>query len=93
VLVVSCPPRDCRSREGPKWLEQRVFSGREAELKARVDRARVRVVYASRAEQARLSHEVASFRADLAWSAVPDAEQDIDLIALCERPEAEEVGA
>ncbi len=41
VIVYSCPPRDCRGREGPKWLEQRLFHDREAELQERVDRRRV----------------------------------------------------
>jgi len=43
VIVCGCPPRDCVSREGPKWLVERLFNDREAELKARVDRRRVRV--------------------------------------------------
>jgi coenzyme F420-reducing hydrogenase delta subunit len=50
VLILSCPPRDCWHREGPKWLEQRLFHGREAELKERVDRRRVRLAYAGYAE-------------------------------------------
>src|SRR5690606_11346869 len=29
VLLVACPDRDCRGREGAKWLEQRVYHGRE----------------------------------------------------------------
>ena len=33
--------RCCRGREGPKWLEQRLFHDREAELQERVDRRRV----------------------------------------------------
>ena len=41
VLVLACPPRDCRFREGSKWTELRLFHGREAELPARVDRTRV----------------------------------------------------
>jgi coenzyme F420-reducing hydrogenase delta subunit len=41
VIVYSCPPRDCRGREGPRWLDQRLFHDREAELNARVDRRRV----------------------------------------------------
>lgn len=45
VIVFSCPPRDCRGREGPKWLEQRMYHDREAELQARVDRQRVRLAY------------------------------------------------
>lgn len=43
VIVYSCVPRDCRGREGPKWLEQRVHHEREAELQPRVDRRRVRL--------------------------------------------------
>jgi ferredoxin len=44
VLVLSCPPRDCWNREGPKWTGERLFHDREAELQARVDRRRVRMV-------------------------------------------------
>lgn len=43
VIVCGCPSRDCVSREGPKWLVERLFNDREAELQARVDRRRVRV--------------------------------------------------
>jgi coenzyme F420-reducing hydrogenase delta subunit/Pyruvate/2-oxoacid:ferredoxin oxidoreductase delta subunit len=45
VIVFSCPPRDCHGREGPKWLDQRVYHDREAELQARVDRRRVRLAH------------------------------------------------
>ncbi|MBK8060087.1 MAG: hydrogenase iron-sulfur subunit [Gemmatimonadetes bacterium] len=41
VILFSCPPRDCRGREGPRWLDERLFHGREAELQPRVDRRRV----------------------------------------------------
>ena len=51
VLVLSCPPRDCRHREGPRWLNERLYQGREAELQTRVDRRRVRVAYAAAAER------------------------------------------
>ncbi|MBK9411459.1 MAG: cytochrome b N-terminal domain-containing protein [Gemmatimonadetes bacterium] len=40
VILFSCPPRDCRGREGPTWLDARLFHEREAELQARVDRRR-----------------------------------------------------
>jgi len=43
VLVLACPPRDCAGREGPKWLGERLYNDREAELQPRVDRRRVRV--------------------------------------------------
>ena len=44
VVVCGCPPRDCTSREGPKWLGERLFNDREAELQPRVDRRRVKVM-------------------------------------------------
>jgi hypothetical protein len=44
VVVCACPPRDCVSREGPKWLIERLFNDREAELQPRVDRRRVKVM-------------------------------------------------
>ena len=47
VIVFCCPPRDCRGREGPKWLEQRMYHDREAELQPRVDRRRVRLATAA----------------------------------------------
>lgn len=43
VIVCGCPPRDCTGREGPKWLDARLYHEREAELQARVDRRRVAV--------------------------------------------------
>jgi ferredoxin len=43
VLVLTCPPRDCWHREGVKWLVERAYHGREAELQSRVTRERVRV--------------------------------------------------
>lgn len=44
VAVIACPHRDAFFREGPKWLEARVFDGREADLKPRVDRKRIRIL-------------------------------------------------
>ena len=43
VLVFACPPRDCAGREGPRWLGERLFNDREAELQPRVDRRRAPV--------------------------------------------------
>ena len=61
VLVVTCPPRDCWSREGVKWLGQRVYHEREAELQARVDRTRLRLVHASAAERGQVAEELEAF--------------------------------
>lgn len=71
VLVLTCPPRDCRHREGPRWLSERVYHGREAELQARVPRARVAIAHvdaddsvAVRAAVHALATRVASLEAD-----------------------------
>lgn len=84
VLVASCPPRDCWNREGPIWLEQRLFHGREAELQDRVDRRRVRTVYAGEAERGLVSAALAVFRADLAALAAEVSEADPDVERECE---------
>ncbi|MDP3910216.1 MAG: hydrogenase iron-sulfur subunit [Gemmatimonadales bacterium] len=89
VLVASCPPRDCWNREGPQWLEQRVYHDREAELQERVDRRRVRIVAAAAAEAEVLLTAIARFRQDIAALAAVPGERDVtDLIRLCEAEEA-----
>jgi coenzyme F420-reducing hydrogenase delta subunit len=60
VIVFSCPPRDCRGREGPKWLAQRIYHDREAELQSRVDRRRVQLATSADGD---LDGAVAAFRA------------------------------
>lgn len=87
VLVVACPPRDCWNREGVAWLLERAYHGREAELKERVDRRRLRVTHAAELEHGRLREELASFRADLASLAAVSPEEEIDIVSLCEAPE------
>jgi coenzyme F420-reducing hydrogenase delta subunit/Pyruvate/2-oxoacid:ferredoxin oxidoreductase delta subunit len=96
VLVVACPPRDCWNREGVKWLEERVYHEREAELQARVDRRRLHLVYAARYEDAALAAEIDAFRARLGALGAAEAERSIDIDAECTLPPvsvAEEVGA
>jgi coenzyme F420-reducing hydrogenase delta subunit/Pyruvate/2-oxoacid:ferredoxin oxidoreductase delta subunit len=87
VMIAACPPRDCWNREGAKWAEQRLFHGREAELKERVDRARVHLARVDEAEPALLARELAAFRARLALLDPVEGETDVDLLALCERAE------
>lgn len=65
VFVLTCPPRDCTHREGPKWLELRVYHDREAELQARVDRRRVRLGAFSAAQGREATEAVRSFRAEV----------------------------
>jgi Pyruvate/2-oxoacid:ferredoxin oxidoreductase delta subunit/coenzyme F420-reducing hydrogenase delta subunit len=81
VLVLSCPPRDCWHREGPKWLVERVFNGREAELQPRVPRARVGLAHVAAGDHdaaTRAVHElvarIAGLEADVAARFEPTAE-------------------
>ncbi|MCE7869736.1 hydrogenase iron-sulfur subunit [bacterium CPR1] len=62
VMVLTCPERDCSHREGPKWLEQRFYHEREAELQARVDRRRVRLAGFSAAQERQIVQAVEQFR-------------------------------
>ena len=84
VIVFGCPPRDCVGREGPKWLHERLFNDREAELQPRVDRRRVRIATIAPGD---LSGTVAAFERfgrDLSALARSEAEHDIDIDLLCE---------
>jgi coenzyme F420-reducing hydrogenase delta subunit/Pyruvate/2-oxoacid:ferredoxin oxidoreductase delta subunit len=87
VMVVGCPPDDCRNREGAKWAEQRLFHGREAELQERVDRRRVRLTHATRSDAGRLASELEAFRASLPVAEWEDGE--LDLLRMCERADEE----
>ncbi len=84
VLVVACPPRDCSGREGPKWLGERLFRGREAELKERVDRRRVRVAHASRRDRWALARALEAFERDLDRLDDPAGERDVEVDVECE---------
>lgn len=84
VMVLSCPPRDCWNREGPKWLAERLFNDREAELQARVDRDRVRVSSAS-ASQSR--EAIAALREFMAFTSAldrPRAESAAEVDTICD---------
>ena len=85
VLIATCPERDCRAREGPKWLHERVYNEREAELQERVDRRRVRIVAVGGGERALLDAACAQFQEEVSQLAKANAEESIDIVALCER--------
>jgi ferredoxin len=93
VLVVACHPRDCWSREGPRWLEERMYHDREAELKERVDRNRLRVFHAAAGEDRELAGALADFRQSVRWLAAAEAEAEIDIELECEVPELLEAGS
>ena len=87
VMVVSCPQRDCWNREGVTWLEERLYNGREAELKDRVDRTRLRVVYASEQERSKLTAAIVTFRSQTGLLERSLAEKVIQIDTLCDVPE------
>lgn len=85
VLVVGCAEHDGRTREGVTWTAARLFGGRKAELKARVDRNRVRLVQASLGEGVALHEAVRAFADQIGALAARqgDGEPEVDLVALC----------
>lgn len=85
VIVFSCPPRDCRGREGPKWLEQRMYHDREAELQARVDRRRVRLAYMAIGDLSGTLAAYDRFAGDIAALGGGGHELSDDAEFLCER--------
>ena len=87
VLVAACPPRDCWGREGPKWLVERLYHEREAELKARVDRRRVQVAHASAFDTRSVDRALREFAAELARLESPAGEEAIRIDTDCEVPE------
>ena len=84
VITFGCPPRDCVGREGPKWLNERLFNDREAELQPRVDRHRVRTATMAPGDLAGTIAAWEQFRHELATLAPLAPEHDIDLEVLCE---------
>jgi ferredoxin/coenzyme F420-reducing hydrogenase delta subunit len=78
VLVAACPPRDCTSREGSKWLAARLFEGREAELQERVDRRRVRLVHAGEGEAPLVLRALTELRAEVAALGAPLEPAELD---------------
>jgi ferredoxin len=90
VVIASCPPRDCWNRLGPFWMEQRVYYEREAELQERVDRDRVRVVYAGEAERPVVEAGLDAFRRDIARLSAAESERDIEIDTECEVTPLEE---
>ena len=81
VLVVGCPTHDGRTREGVAWTQERLFEGRKADLKERVDRRRVRLVQAALGEGVVLHDAALAFAEDI--DALADADDVIDLVELC----------
>jgi coenzyme F420-reducing hydrogenase delta subunit/Pyruvate/2-oxoacid:ferredoxin oxidoreductase delta subunit len=83
VLVFACPTRDCRHREGARWLDARVHHGREAELQARVSRARVRIENASSGDRTQAVAALRAFAAGVAALGRPAEDETREQPAEC----------
>jgi ferredoxin/coenzyme F420-reducing hydrogenase delta subunit len=90
VLVLACPHRDCRHREGPIWLHERVYHAREAELQARVSRERVRIVHVNAGERGAALEALRRFAGDVGALANPAVDDGFELEAECAAALAEE---
>jgi coenzyme F420-reducing hydrogenase delta subunit len=82
VMVLACPPRDCWHREGPRWLRERVYMGREAELQPRVDRARIRLIDAADRQTAVAA--IHAFASDVLSLRAPAPAASLDVHRECE---------
>ncbi len=83
VIVCGCPPRDCVGREGPKWLHERLFNDREAELQARVDRHRLGTLTMAPGDLAGTLAAFDQFNRQVAALAPPQPERDIEIDVWC----------
>lgn len=92
VIVYSCPPRDCRGREGPTWLEQRIYREREAELQARVDKRRVALATMAIGDLPGTLTAFTTFRQRVAGLVPPGLDPSSEMEVACEPP-APHVGA
>jgi coenzyme F420-reducing hydrogenase delta subunit len=84
VLILSCPARDCWNREGPRWLGERLYHGREAELKERVDRRRIAVAAIAADDAVATLAALARFREALTTLDRPVAEANVEVETACE---------
>jgi ferredoxin len=66
VVVAGCAERSAYHRLGVAWTRERIAGERDPYLRARVPRARLATIWASRTEQRRFSRELGEFAAALA---------------------------
>jgi coenzyme F420-reducing hydrogenase delta subunit/ferredoxin len=85
VMVAACSARDCWNREGPKWAAQRLFAGREADLKDRVDRRRLRYIQTGAGGRREIAAALAEFRGHIAAIGPRTTETEIEIDQACER--------
>jgi ferredoxin len=88
VYVLACAERNCVFREGPRWLRERVFNDREAELQPRVDKRRLRLGNFGYGNARNAAEDVRAFQQSLvASSHLAVDEGDAAPEAECETPD------
>jgi coenzyme F420-reducing hydrogenase delta subunit len=90
VIAFGCPPRDCVGREGPKWLHERLFNDREAELQPRVDRHRVSTGTMAPGDLNGTIDSYSRFERELALLAPATVEHEVEIDVLCDPVPMEE---
>jgi coenzyme F420-reducing hydrogenase delta subunit len=90
VIICGCPPRDCVGREGPKWLQERLYHDREAELQPRVDRRRVSLATLAPGDLAGTLAAFDAFARAVAELGLPEPDVDLSIEALCDPVPVEE---
>lgn len=65
VIVTGCADNSCHARFGTRWTDARIARERDPQLRARVPRERLRVLWAGRAGRGRLNALVDAFTAAL----------------------------
>ena len=93
VVVCQCPARNCEGREGPKWLQARVYEDREAELKPRVDRRRIRLLTVAPGTVASAIAEFESFERELGGMTRPEGDGATELDLTCDRDSVGELAS
>jgi len=84
VMVAACSGRDCWNREGPKWAAQRLYAGREADLKVRVDRRRLRYVQTGGGGRREIARALRAFREEITEMKPRMTEAEIEIDQECD---------
>jgi quinol-cytochrome oxidoreductase complex cytochrome b subunit/coenzyme F420-reducing hydrogenase delta subunit len=65
VLITGCRDGECHYRLGARWMEERIAGDRDPRLRKRVDRSRVRKVWAAPTDRKFLSGKITDFASEL----------------------------
>jgi len=91
VVITGCKENGCQHRFGNRWAQARMNGTRDPQLRARVPRERVRVLWAGRLGRGELDHVLGEFGKELAaLPAVASSEKGTPRVA-AERPKSERV--